>query len=255
MNCKAIRDLLLQAEQPDQPPGPVTAHLARCASCRQWQARLLEIERSVPRLPVPASRAKAKLLSKLEREPVAGPAQRRVLALLRSPAMGPAVLAASLLIFASWWMMQGSQAPTQAMALPKKPAPDQFVADLMQRNLKLAQAKTRIERVEILADLADDLRKETDALAAAASIDDLTTLAQLYQQVVREGVVERAQALNPQERRQVLDRLATRLDDARKEALQRAGTLPKESAVVLHVIASAASDGHDQLMALLKEKS
>jgi hypothetical protein len=48
-----VRHRLLSATHPDRPSGRVNAHLAECAACREWQARLVQVERTVPCLPVP----------------------------------------------------------------------------------------------------------------------------------------------------------------------------------------------------------
>ena len=40
MNCEVAQRQLLAAEDPDQEPDALRAHLAYCGECREWQARL-----------------------------------------------------------------------------------------------------------------------------------------------------------------------------------------------------------------------
>src|SRR5262249_13982974 len=97
MNCKQARSHLLQAERPTHPVAAVQTHLVACRDCLQWQERLIELERLIPELPVPASSGKAELFARLAREPVPEQprvevAQRRSLRIRRwfeSPALPP----------------------------------------------------------------------------------------------------------------------------------------------------------------------
>src|SRR5262245_33271110 len=138
MNCNQVRGYLLQTERLAQPGAAVESHLVDCRDCSQWRQRLLEIEQTVVALPVPASSGPGEFLARLAAEPV--PSARRVIRVrdhstglgrwLGSPALGPAGLAASLLLFAFvWWMLQGKREPqvTQATAARKAPVPDQLL--------------------------------------------------------------------------------------------------------------------------------
>jgi hypothetical protein len=125
---------------------------------------------------------------------------------------------------------------------------------LLERDLRLANAATQRERVEALADLADDLQGETRELALDAEEADLKTLSELYGQVVREGIVARAQALPAAERREVLAPIADRLLKAGKAAEILAQNVTSDSAKSLKAIAKAAGDGHRELVMLQEDK-
>jgi hypothetical protein len=267
MNCKQVRGYLLHAERPAQPGAAVETHLVACRQCSQWHQRLLELERAIPELPVPRSSGPGEVLARLAAEPL--PAGKRAVlsgergsALRRwfeSPALGPAGLAASLLLFAFiWWMLQGKRDQALVQEGPparRAPAPDQLLANLMQRNLRLAQAKTNRDRVEALTDLAVDLHRETGALATAGDGEDLTALAQMYSRVVREGVLERARLLDQKDRAQVLAPLADQLADMEKQAERMAtGGLPTASADTLRAMAEAAREGTQKLRSLAREE-
>jgi hypothetical protein len=62
MNCTIARRRLLSAEQPAVPAADLQAHLDGCADCRDWQTRLVQVERAVPTLPVPRTSAHLDLL-------------------------------------------------------------------------------------------------------------------------------------------------------------------------------------------------
>lgn len=62
MNCRSTQNQLLILEDPDRPSAEVREHLEECESCRQWQERLLQLERHIPCLPVPASRNRDALI-------------------------------------------------------------------------------------------------------------------------------------------------------------------------------------------------
>ena len=94
MKCQAAQRRLLEAEDPALPPEKVRHHLAACPACRQWQRRLVQVERHVPLLPVPAgSGPPADLLQRLERaasQPAPRPVLRfRPLSLHRPPGASP----------------------------------------------------------------------------------------------------------------------------------------------------------------------
>jgi hypothetical protein len=258
MNCKAVRTHLLQATDPGRPSAAVAEHLAQCPACRQWQDRLRQLADALPLLPVPPTTAKADLLCKLEkipvapRRPVAVVAKpSRLAAFFNSPAFPPAALAAGLLVFAfTWWLLPTPRGVPIAQG-PRRPAPDPLLASMMQRHLELARAKSPGARLTALADLADDLQKETQALALAeANADDLDVLARLYVQVVSQGVAERAPLVPEAERRDLLGPIVNRLEQTSKSADETAGKLQENSAAKLQIIASAAREGMKQLKAL-----
>jgi hypothetical protein len=270
MNCKVIREQLLQADRPERPGADLAAHLGQCPPCRQWHQRLVQLERLVPRLPVPPSHGKAVLLARLAGERVAPPrrptARRssRWQVFFQSPAMPPAVLAASLLVFAGLWSMQsnpyhrpagGGGMTAPAPAPPRPPAPDLLVADLLQHNVSLARAETPKEQLDALAAMAERLYGATKTLAGQAETADLEKLTKLYDEVVRNGIVKRADVLRklpPAERQEIISPIAERLAKAMDDAEDRAQKSPEETASPWRALASAARAGANELQTLLK---
>lgn len=225
MNCRTIQRHLLTQENPGQPLPVAEAHLEECAACRDWLHRLLQMERHVRLLPVPASKAKAELkqfiLTGKKASARVGPARsfwRR-----RAPVVG---LAASVALLAAcaaallWgpWFRPVEGRPGSI--------PDPLLANLMQRNLSLARAETAQARITVLADLADDLQGEMAGLAAVGACDDLNKLAAWYGQVVEKGILPQSQVLPTSQRQTTVDTVAGRLERTQRDAWQLAVDYP-----------------------------
>jgi hypothetical protein len=154
-----------------------------------------------------------------------------------------------------WWMSNGSDAP-QPEPPREKPATDPLLASLLQRDLRLATATSPRERIEILADMAQELQDAIRLLAQAAGGEPLEGMATLYDQVVRDGIIKQAQALADNERRPILNPIADRLARTARSVERLAGKVPAEHSKPLHTIAAAAREGNRHLYALVaKERS
>jgi hypothetical protein len=132
--------------------------------------------------------------------------------------------------------------------------PAGLAGKLLEIDMHLAAGESRQERVATLARLAGNLHEESRALAPAASRKDLDKLAVLYKDVVHHGIVPRARALPPEQRRQVLDPIVNELARAAREAEQVATARPTAAEPLL-VIAAAAHEGGRQLQIVLQEAS
>jgi hypothetical protein len=285
MNCNAVHSRLLGSEKPDRVPADVATHLKGCTACRKWQRRLVHLERNIALLPVaPAPRGKAAFVGEFlatELEPLASASVmppestsgttsvqprkfEKLAAAFRSTLQAPRatlnsfpaparrriafVLAASLLLLAfAFWATHGPHGPF--VAKPQDP----LLASMMERDLRLASAQTPGERVETLADLADDLQGSTRTLIGAGQPDDLRALAELYKKVVSEGIVVQAQKLLPEERVRLLEGIAKRLSDTADETDKLAKVLPDSSKTKLTIIVNAARDGDRNLRNLMRE--
>jgi hypothetical protein len=226
MNCSLVQRRLLATENPQWVPAELRAHLAYCSMCRDLQEQLLQVEAHISHLPVPRSHGKSRLLHNLlhpaveTRTPATiydAPKQtvlqgdetarrhRPVTWVLR---LGGAAALCLLLV---WLILAGrSPAPSQPV-FEESPLADPLLADLVARDGRLAFATQPRQRLEILADIADDLRAQTQDGALGAPGDELLALAELYKRVVREGILRQAHALPEAERRLVLGPIAARL--------------------------------------------
>jgi hypothetical protein len=158
--------------------------------------------------------------------------------------------AAVLVMIGGWWLLRnggGDQPPGRLVVAAAPHVPYPLLAKLMQRDLVLASARTSEERIRTLADLADDLHGETQVLAPLAPAKDLGALAQLYQEVVKDGIVKQAQSLHGTERRRVLDPIAQRLALAGREAARWAGEVPADSGEPLRAMAAVARTSSAEL--------
>jgi hypothetical protein len=260
MKCTVVQHRLLSITNPERVPANLRSHLAHCAACREWHNQLVLLERHVPLLPIPTSNGKAKLIRQLLREPIATPSRAAV----SSPrsANVPAIrrshrrilgVAAALLVLALGWvgLLRWLESP---ISPPRTPMTDALLASLVQRDLRLAQAATPGERIEILADVAEDLHGETNALAFTASEGELTALAKLYEEVVRQGILKQAEAIPLDDRQRTLDPISLRMAQAANRVEHLAQELPAECAEPLQIIAAIARTAHRQLRALVSER-
>jgi hypothetical protein len=264
MSCEVTRRQLLTADRPDRPPSVLRPHLAECPACRDWLRNLVDMEARVPYLPVPPSdAAKARLLKQLHEAPLV-PESLRVVA-PELPFMPPKerglrklavalTLAAAVVLFAvglSLWPQHTSSpeiAPTRTSADALKWMKDR-------RTLRLAKAETPRQKVEVLAEFADDLLRETHDPDALPTLERLELLAKVYEETVREKLLEQARTVLPADRRVLLPRLAGELGRTESEFSKLAAVAPEASAVHLRKIARAAHESDQELRKLAGEAS
>ncbi len=287
MNCDACQRQLLILEDPDAPPAEVAAHLAECLVCRDWQRQLLQIEHNVRRLPVPASQPHAFLdnfLHPADTVPVAQgivsppqlvappparatlpfsvpdrPAPRRWLTTVGGGLAAAAILIACGIFLGNF--LSRALRPENNQANLPKPGPEKkamapLVAQLLESDLHLAEAVSPRQRVEHLAKIAQALESQTRTLIKSPAGREMEKLAQLYDKVVRKGVVERANDMKDlprEQRRQTLHTIADQLAQTSKEAEAQAQAAPEEAVRPLRLLAAAARYGDDQLRRLLGE--
>jgi hypothetical protein len=156
-------------------------------------------------------------------------------------------IAAAVLLLLGWWAVQPPAAPPPERPPTERPADDPLLAKLVRRDVQLARADTPRERLEILANLADDLHDESRALALAATGDGLEDLARLYEQVVRGGIVKQAEALPAAERRLLLRPIGRRLDGAAGATERLLRQVPPEYAPPLRAMVAAAREAYRRL--------
>jgi hypothetical protein len=258
MNCQLCQRHLLSCERLDSQPPEVAGHLAECHDCRQWQARLLLIESHVPLLPLPLSQRKEQFLRDfaegktiLPMTPTPKWSRRQILTLATGVAAAIALVACGIIMVQTL-----SRTDRRPLAKTNHPGPritdNSLAGRLLELDLRLAETDSLRERVETLAQVADNIHVESRDLARIAKAKDLDSLARLYSLVVQEGIVARARNLPADERRETLDPIADQLARTRREAEALAEQAP-ETARPLLVIAAAASTGDRQLRDLLKE--
>jgi hypothetical protein len=245
MKCKQALQRLLATSGKRTLAAEVREHLDGCGSCRQWHDRLAEIDAAVPHLPVPNSIARKSALMARFLSPPA----------LAEPSWGlsrPKMTWQRLVTAAAALVLFGL-AITGQFNREKRgqggQATDALLARVLDRNLELAAAGDVKKRVEVLADLADDLHRETDNLSRVAPADDLNELAGLYESVMAgdRGLVNRADELPEGDRGEALKSLAKRLEDAGGRADREARNVPPAAQAPLRRIAAAAHKASKEL--------
>ncbi len=270
MTCKQTRAWLIETDGPERPPVEVRHHLRACPKCRRYRRRLASLHAEVRRAPVPVMgpETRVALLARLQQDP-AGPTSREANPAAQSAPPAPAgsrrlawiLRAAAVLAIAAgcWWLLSVNRHPDESAPRVEGPTAEvDVLARLVEKHLQLAEGCAPAERLRILADMADDLRAESFRLALRvrrAGDQTLPVVAELYRQLIRDGVVARARRLPAAERREVLAPVLAGLRRAEEEARKVARGRPVEVAAPLQELASAARDARSQLAALLKGKA
>jgi hypothetical protein len=290
MKCKEFKYFLLGCENPDQPPADVKAHLASCADCRDWQNRMALIEMNVPFLPVPASARRADLLRRILSQPATAKtretgkveesksslelpqssivADRRdagrrggILGFFR--AMEPSarrfavggLAAAVLLVVLGYMVIHTPHRPVNSLVQGPPQAPDSLVANILKRDLRLADSDSAADRFLALADLAEDFGEEIKTLAPLPDAKEvLDDMVKKYEKVVNVGLMEVANDLAIGDRTKLLDQVGNRLHKTGREidelGDQLNSKIPKASRDTLRRLTKVAHDGNKKLLDL-----
>ncbi len=173
MKCTAVRNRILALETPQALPHELAAHVNECSGCEQWHRKVVAVEQTLPRLPVAATTAKTALLQKLKAKPGINRLDGDLPLALPTDsgrlrrAVGeywPVGLVAATLLIATFGMLNLREPrPTPVVASRA----DKLLYDLVDLNVKLAQARVAAERVKILADVAGQLNGEMLDIARA----------------------------------------------------------------------------------------
>jgi hypothetical protein len=254
MSCNSVRQRLLASERPDQPAAEEARHLLGCQGCRAWLRRLARLEQLLPLAPVPPTAGPpAALLEMLQASParplVRAPANLTPSALPRREggrqklALALA-LAASLTLFAlAWWAWPHVQPPT---GIPREPYRRLVAA-------RLAPARTDKDRVNVLANLADDFLAEAQKRPAEPA--EVERLAVQFGWLVEEDLPRQAKQVSLTARHAALMPIAARLGRVQKEANTLAARWQKNhaaSAASLLRIAKAAGEAESRLKRLAR---
>jgi hypothetical protein len=141
------------------------------------------------------------------------------------------------------------ESAVRQLPLPRTKARVEFLCQFLNAGespVRESLAGTPGERIGALADLAESLHGEADA-------EGLRRIAQLYDQLVRHGIVAAAREVPAEERRKVIDPIVELLAKTYSDMDCMAQTLPTEASAPLQVIAKAAQESDYELRALLQE--
>jgi len=282
MNCSSARNRILALPDPEVLPESLQAHVENCAGCQAWRRLAIQVDAAVAAIPVPVSdgNVKRQLLTqfqvsptrsaKLKKpaatvdpvakiiktlptgvKPAAQPAGPRQALGERLARLWPAgLIAAAILVGAiSWAILGGKSNDNQALA---SAGPDPMLSDIVSAKVKLDTAPDAVGRVYVLATLADTIHEEARTLSKVTPGEEMTSLAKMYDQVVRDALVPQARALTGEERRTKLPVYAERLAKAEQEANRLSNEAPVGSDQALKDIAESAKAGRIELAKLIQ---
>jgi hypothetical protein len=278
MNCEAVQKDLLGSERPNRPSSSASAHLAKCTACREWLQRLIQLEGAVALLPIPPAEAARSALvrrvltgdglrrSKPAPKPTANgqPARRPSIARvvgswIMDPHSSPrrraaaglvAGMAAALLLFVMGWLVWDASRPERQVAVTateRGPSVPTLAAALERYKIRTNETASLSDRVTAMAKAADDLRDLAKENVRAE--DELIALADLYARVIKEGIIQPAEGITPDERREILEPIARGLKEAHSQwnGLSQQTNLHPRVQKALENAAVAARTGMDQL--------
>jgi hypothetical protein len=276
MTCDATRRRLLAAERPAHPPLEVKRHLAGCAACRAWHHALVDLEQQASALPAPPFAGKARLAALFRTpapapRPAAGPAPAPLPLLrvvrpapletpakergLRKAALAVALAAAVVLLAVGLWSWPRPAGPSGP---PVAQAPRPLENIRVRHAGRMTLARTPRQKVEALADFADDLHAEARRLAREPGDGsrDLGDVTGDYVRVVGVELMASAEAVPAGERPAVLRPVAAQLAETESRVERLLAELAPPGASVaaagpLRDIASASREGDRRLRRLI----
>jgi hypothetical protein len=159
------------------------------------------------------------------------------------------------LLFLTGLLVWHSGSPPQMAHSTAQPAGESLASKLRRYNVSLARTEKPADGVSAMADAAEKLHARGRDTVLTASADDLADLADVYDSVVREGVMKPAEGLSADERRKILQPIAETLREAESQwqQLSQQNGLPKRVQKALEKCAFAARDGHARLKELCAE--
>lgn len=264
MKCEAVQNRLLALPDPAGGPADLRAHLDGCDLCRRYADRAAALDAELAALPAPASDdARAAFLDSLT---AAGPVIRsvpvvpagarwawrpRVPARAWKPVGG---LAAAVAVGVGLWAARPAKGPERDYAEGRR---HELLTRVVALDARLAKAEGPEHRIPVLTEMAVALKDETGGVYKAdRGRDEVRSLADLFEKVVRGGIVKQAgefpRFAPVAERHQVLNAAADALAVAATDAAAMARSAPPQVQESLDRMARTAREGQDELRKLAR---
>jgi hypothetical protein len=177
-------------------------------------------------------------------------------------------VAAAVLLIAFGWMVLHTHTPYRPMSeidQNTRQTSDSLLANMIRRDIQLADADKPADRFLALADLADDFSNEVKTLARLPDAKDvLDKLSKKYEIIVNEGLLETAKQLPTDEafkakRDELLNQVAERLQIASRTVKEQgdllSGKIPKTSRDAIKDVSTVADRGDQALRDMRSEAS
>jgi len=267
MTCQEIQHWLLLSKPAVPLPGAVRRHLDACPRCRLRceQLRLLDDQINGLPPPPPDPSAKERLMARIARTPQQRSPAPAVRLHLRWVAA--AAVAASLLIAVTWIVARRPAANRSGddVALTEGTSPSPLragaggiVLRVAKLDVQLANPAAVEEQLDLLTQLAGDLKDEAIRLAKQGPSEDVQLLGDLASSVLRQGVVGRAARLPVGKRPELVPPLVEQLRATETEIdgfckdrlpavanmLRPIGSAARESAELIEAGRSVAEGGN-----------
>jgi len=219
---------------------------------------LLCLDEEIRRLPTPtpSPAVRAALMERIAGSPETIPGETVPLPRRRS-GRGLMVRAAAMLLVTAgfFWSLTVDRDPPAdgPRGDGNAPADTDVLARALERQLQVAGGLPPDERFHVLVGLAADLRAESLRLARQPALSELSTVAQLYDQVVREGVMGRARRLPAEQQRRLLLPLLEDLRQTEAEVERTAHNTPADVAESLRGLATTARAARVELQEILED--
>lgn len=223
MNCRDLRNWLLEVKGGTALPAPTMQHLAACPGCERYWNELRSLDARILDRDIPAGdpRMMANFLAQFgaaSGEPIYSTPSRWRQKLVRSAI---AATAACILVIVSFGVgrYQGrSRGPVDDVAIVRPaPAPlappEPLVAKLAKHDMQLAGTKSAAVHARTFAEMAEDLQTEALRMAHRGLRDDLLIVAELHERILRRGLLGKWEQLTADERKDVLPIIAKRLTE------------------------------------------
>jgi hypothetical protein len=212
MTCATIRNNLITSEHPDHPGPDESRHLADCPACHAWLRRLVQLERQIPKLPLPECAPPSKLLDRIQQSaptplvrlaPLPSTQTERVREFGRQKLALACSLAATLALFTLAWWAWPPQPRVNPVGIGVANDPYTVLRDRMFKD-----AHTPKDRLHAVVQGAEDFLE--DAKQRGDDPRRVEQVAIYFERLVQEELPQQARALSANQREAVLPALADR---------------------------------------------
>ncbi|HEY2784288.1 MAG TPA: hypothetical protein VGJ05_04860 [Fimbriiglobus sp.] len=252
MTCDVSRNRLLALPDLTRLTDDLRAHLAACEACTAWLVRAKQLDLSLVNLPAPNSDdAKTAFLESLAAD---GPIIRTIPRSDRTQAFSFVALArrldwrvvsglaASVAVGVGIWGLSGPGKKVAEVAGPKH----ELLAQSVDFVTSMSTATNPQDRTRLSMTMAGDLRDEVKELYTVAKAEDLNKLADLYERVVKRGLIGQSRELARipvQERHALWREVQAHLAAVVQDASEMQAKAPPPALPSLAKIKKAALDG------------
>jgi hypothetical protein len=266
MNCDTIQNRILALAVATEPTADVREHVAGCPACQAMLAKAVRLDRVLANLPAPtAELAKQTLIEQVLAEgpvirtkPVAPSSVgsgtfKRVGKWLTPKLLGGLAAGVLVAIGGVWFLTRPKPTPTEP-ELAAKPK-HELLARSVKHHVDLSKSATAPERLNIFTEWSAEVSAEAKDVYKAASREELSKFAALYESTVAGGVIEQAKKLeeNP-ERAKHLQTTMNLLTTTAAETSSLAAEAPPDAQAAFKRMATAADKARTELRLLLAKR-